>query len=288
MIDNKCVLCGKTEFEHFETIVDKMYTIVYEMCTNCGLVRQWPRLSDMESEWYNNNNYRETRSAHSIEDYEKLRAESQLLLLMMEIYPPDAILDFGCSSGALLSRLKWYWSSATTAGVEPIKKMAAMAKAKGHFIVEDPWAIDPRMKFDLITASHVLEHLPYPSQTLYILKNFSKPTSRLFVEVPNLIEDIALEKVHLHAFTEDTLVALLDSTGWETIWLKKHGMPKHRKLHSYLSVLAKPKNEFYIKRLPTPKGVRQARQLGKLKRLWAIATSGHENDVDSAYGDVVS
>ena len=258
------------------------------MCTFCGLVRQWPRLSDMESEWYNNNNYRETRTARSIEDYEKLRAESQLQLLKGEIYPPGSILDFGCSSGALLSRLRDHWSSAKTTGIEPIRKMATLAIEKGHRIVEDAWGIDARERFDLITASHVLEHIPHPTQMLYILKNKAKPSSRLFVEVPNLIEDIALEKVHLYAFTEDTIVALLDSTGWETIWLKKHGAPKHKKLHSYLSVLARPKSDFYIKGLPTPKGVKRARQIGKLKRLWAIATRGYENDVDSTYSDVVS
>lgn len=288
MIGDECVLCGHAEFEHFETIVDKMYTIVYEMCTNCGLVRQWPRLSDMEGEWYNNNNYREARSAWSIEGYERLRAESQLQLLKGEIEPPGAILDFGCSSGALLSCLGAYWSSATTTGVEPIKKMAAVAIKKGHRIVKDVWDLDDRAKYDLITASHVLEHIPHPAQMLYILKNKSKPTSRLFIEVPNLIEDIALEKVHLHAFTEDTIIALLDSTGWETVWLKKHGAPKHRKLHSYLSVLARPKSDFYIKELPTPKRVRWNRRIGKLKRMWAIATYGCENDVDSTYGDVVS
>lgn len=288
MINKECVLCGESEFEHFETIVDKMYTIVYEMCTLCGLVRQWPRLSDMESEWYNNNNYREARTTISIEAYEKLRAESQLNLLRDEIGPPGSILDFGCSSGALLSRLKGYWSSTETAGIEPIRKMAAVAMKKGHDVVHNAWDLDARRKFDLITASHVLEHLPYPSQALYVLKNFCRPEGRLFVEVPNMIDDIALEKVHLHAFTEDTLVALLDRTGWETVWLKKHGAPKHRKLHSYLSVLARPKTDYYIKRLPTPGGVKRARRLGKLKRLWAIATHGRENDVDSAYGDVVS
>lgn len=288
MTGRECILCGKDDFEHFETIVDKMYTIVYEMCTFCGLVMQWPRLSDMESEWYNNNNYRETRSTWSIEDYEKLRAESQLRLLKGEIDPPGSILDYGCSSGALLSRLGGHWSSAVTVGVEPIEKMAAVAKEKRHHIVASPWTLDFRHRFDLITVSHVLEHIPHPTQTLYILKNFSKPTTRLFVEVPNLIEDVALEKVHLYAFTEDTLVAMLDSTGWETIWLKKHGAPKHEKLHSYLSVLARPKNEFYIKGLPTSRGVKRARRLGKLKRMWAIATGGYENDVDSTYGDVVS
>ena len=124
MSGNVCDLCNNRDSDHFETIVDNSYTIAYIMCTRCGLVRQWPRSSDLEVEWFNNKLYRDPRAVEVIESYERHRAEAQFLMFKDEMLPPTSILDIGCSTGELLSRLSRYWSSADTYGVEPINIMA--------------------------------------------------------------------------------------------------------------------------------------------------------------------
>ena len=261
MDGSQCALCGSRKATHFETIVDNSYTIVYIMCTACGLVRQWPRSSEEEIKWFNDYTYREDRSVAATEGYEKLRAEVQFQLLKDEIDRPNFMLDVGCSTGELLSRFKRHWSSLETWGVEPIDKMRGSAANKGHKVFKETWQIPAYGPFDLITMSHVLEHVLYPSRMLYTLKSRCRPTGRLFIEVPNLIEDLALEKAHLWAFTENTFTAILESSGWKPVWIKKHGAPKHPWLQAYLSVLAEPMERFSYSSLPAPGGIAGARKI---------------------------
>ncbi len=270
-----CMLCGNSGASHFETVVDNTFDIAYVMCDTCGLVRQWPRLTEEEVVWFNNNLYRDGRSATSVETYERRRAEVQFRLLESDIVSPTAMLDVGCGSGELLSRFGQYWPSLDTWGVEPIDRLRERAASKGHKLFKETWQLPAYGPFDLITMSHVLEHLTYPDRVLYTLRSRCAEGGLLYVEVPNLFGDVALEKAHLHAFTEDTLLAFMEHSGWEPIWLKKHGAPKHPTLHAYLSVLAKPLESFDKEVfLPSPGMVARRRRRGQLKRMWALATYG--------------
>lgn len=284
MNGNVCALCGSIDAEHFETVVDNTFDITFIMCTTCGLVRQWPKLSEEEVAWFNNNLYRNGRLNSSIEECEKRRAEAQFHLLSRDVKSPKAMLDVGCGSGELLSRFREYWPSLETWGIEPIDSLRAIASKKGHRLFQETWQIPAYGPFNLITMSHVLEHLPYPARTLYTLRARCAKSGLLYVEVPNLFGDVALEKAHLHAFTEDTLLAFMRSAGWDPIWLKKHGAPKHHSLEAYLSVLARPSPDFPTIHLPSPGMVSRRRRMGQLKRMWTLAICSAENDVDSTCG----
>jgi hypothetical protein len=144
-----------------------------------------------------------------------------------------------------------------------------------HSIVRSPQYIPYGMKFDLIVMSHSLEHMLWPGQALYQLKGMASDSARLYVEVPNLVGDIALERAHMHAFTEETLMVMLDHSGWRPAEHFTHGYPKNRHQEAYISIIAEPKPNFdFTLPYPSPGGILTRRRLGLLKRMLLMAVYG--------------
>lgn len=86
-------------------------------------------------------------------------------------------------------------------------------------------------KYKLIVCSNVLEHVPYPSDLLFDIKNAMAMESVLYIEVPleNLVlnneRDLHIHKKHWHEhvnfFTENALRRLIQNVGLELIDIKK-------------------------------------------------------------------
>ncbi len=105
-------------------------------------------------------------------------------------FPPwtgaGRLLDVGCASGGFLQQMATVgWE---VAGVEFDPEAAAKAlKVTPRVFVGDP--VDapfaPR-SFDVITAFHVLEHLPEPRRALERMLGWLAPGGLLIVEVPNV------------------------------------------------------------------------------------------------------
>lgn len=107
----------------------------------------------------------------------------------------STILDVGCSSGRLLSRLT---SDYRCFGVEINKAAATEAKGKG-IVMLDPhgWSDeDPRLRFDAIVLMDVLEHLTAPVSVLTSAAIRLAPGGRLVIctgnaDAPALRDDLA-------------------------------------------------------------------------------------------------
>jgi 2-polyprenyl-3-methyl-5-hydroxy-6-metoxy-1,4-benzoquinol methylase len=95
------------------------------------------------------------------------------------------LLDFGCGDGSFMSRMQWVgWQ---VSGIEQDRKAADSLRARRGFDVRpslDDFA-DCAGKFDLITVSHVIEHLADPVATLRALRRFLGPGGQLIVVTPN-------------------------------------------------------------------------------------------------------
>lgn len=98
---------------------------------------------------------------------------------------PGALLDVGCGNGAFLLRAaEAGWK---VQGVEPDPLAADSAAACGLPIHRgDLSGFVPDREFDVITLSHVFEHLHNPSQVLSSCRELLKPGGRLWMSMPNV------------------------------------------------------------------------------------------------------
>ena len=138
------------------------------------------------------------------------------------------LLDVGCGNGAFLrfaNQAGW-----TCSGVEPDAAAAAVAQSQGATILGSHLA-DLRGRFeahfDVITLSHVIEHVHNPEECLKDCWSMLKPGGFLWIETPN-IDSIGYEIYsrswrglepprHLVIFNPAALSGLLCEVGFVNI-----------------------------------------------------------------------
>ena len=96
------------------------------------------------------------------------------------------LLDVGCGNGDFLARMKGHgWD---VQGIEPDPAGAAVARERGLVVTAGILAegtFQPA-SFDVVTMSHVLEHLPDPIQTLRACRQLLRPGGKLVALTPNV------------------------------------------------------------------------------------------------------
>lgn len=160
------------------------------------------------------------------------------------------LLDFGCGAGGFL--LKAREAAAVAEGVEPELRLQPhfdQSRLIVHVHLEDI-AASGRSRFDLITAFHVVKHLPDPRTMLARLALLLVEGAELIVEVPS--SDDALLTLfecepysrftywsqHLFLFNPRTLRELVRQAGLKLRWLEQ---VKRYPLSNHLYWLARGK-----------------------------------------------
>jgi 2-polyprenyl-3-methyl-5-hydroxy-6-metoxy-1,4-benzoquinol methylase len=97
------------------------------------------------------------------------------------------LLDVGCGGGWFLrvaSRL-----GAMVQGVEPSRAGFHQTRQQGipvfHGMLDEFVGISAAKRFDIITANHVLEHVPDPVSTLRMMRSLLAPGGYIWISVPN-------------------------------------------------------------------------------------------------------
>jgi len=135
-------------------------------------------------------------------------------------------LDFGCGWGGFLSTVK---NTKFLNGVE-LRKECTDYIAKNHkkFNVKNDINLFNK-KFDIITAFHVLEHIPFQVKTLKKLGSKLKKNGKIIIEVPHAEDFLILQKElqefkhftfwseHLILHTEKSLRTTLRKAGFKNI-----------------------------------------------------------------------
>ncbi len=149
---------------------------------------------------------------------------------------PRRVLEIGCAAGENLIFLKSRGSDFTV-GVECSPEVAAFARTRGvdEVIIGDVEKVPlpyPLGSFDLIIASHVLEHLSDPWAMLTKLKPLLASGGQLVGALPNVRHHSVvlpllvsgtwryqqsgiMDWTHLRFFSRKTVLALLKDSGFE-------------------------------------------------------------------------
>jgi trans-aconitate methyltransferase len=124
---------------------------------------------------------------------------------VFEMVPPQAraILDVGCSNGALGASLRHAVAGRQVWGVELDPDFAAQANQQlDGAVCADVSCLDwtslwPGQQFDCIVFADVLEHLPDPAATLQAARQRLAPGGCMVVSLPNIRHLSALRAIYL-------------------------------------------------------------------------------------------
>lgn len=175
--------------------------------------------------------------------------------------PSQKLLDVGCGNGdylVLASEAGW-----KVKGVEPDPKALEVARSRGLEVV--PGSIEDVAQtgelFDVITMSHVIEHVHDPVNFVKLAYRCLKPGGILYIDTPN-IESFGAEKFgrnwrgietprHLVLLSKSGLENLLDQASFSHASFKPRSVVrKNIALRSYRMELGKSQFDETINKLP--------------------------------------
>jgi len=174
-----CDLCGGTGLE----VLSDQANIV--QCHSCGYRFVSPRPSQDEiGRSYSAPDFYDGWIA---DETGRLKMWTKRLALVRRVGHGARVLDIGAGIGTFLAlgHARFGWD---VVGTEVSK--SAVQLARERFDLELQLGLVENMNlppasFDLVTLWHVLEHVPYPSQTLRLCHSLLKPGGWLAIGVPN-------------------------------------------------------------------------------------------------------
>jgi SAM-dependent methyltransferase len=270
-IVSECPLCASTRSRVFDQRRFHDLEVVNRFCMNCGLVYQSPRMTAEESAAFYAEEYRLLQEGSRDPTLRNMNAQKERARLMLEFIRPtipavSRHLDIGCSLGILLQQIKSSYQDQAV-GVEPGEAHRQYAVKEGLTVFPslNDLASNGQARFDLISLSHVLEHLYNPVGYLTHLREaLMTPQGWLLLEVPNLYAHDSFEVAHLYAFSPHTLREILSRSGFEIVRFKKHGRPNSAILPLYLTVLCRPASQVDLQPIRPEHFVALKRQTGFL------------------------
>ena len=141
----------------------------------------------------------------------KLRAEK----FQPYIKPTDSVFEYGAGAGWNLINLK-----CNSKAAYDLSSLNRKLFADNGIEFFDEEIKIPKEQYDVTICHHVLEHVPFPGNTLNTLRNTLKPDGMLILVVP-LEEQRSTKYIHhdreghLYAWTAQTLGNLVDRSGFQ-------------------------------------------------------------------------
>jgi 2-polyprenyl-3-methyl-5-hydroxy-6-metoxy-1,4-benzoquinol methylase len=215
-----CYLCSADEYRLRKGAVRDDETLRILECTRCGLVSLSSR-EHIGAGHYEDSGMHGQEPPAMVAWLRDTQVDDQRRFEMFQPLLANArVLDFGCGSGGFLQKVAAVAEEA--AGVEPERR------------VREHWGDSLRLysrledvgeDYDVITAFHVIEHLPDPRSVLRQLAARLKYGGRMIIEVPSsedalltLYENDAFQRFtywskHLFLFSAETLCRLASGAG---------------------------------------------------------------------------
>ncbi len=243
---NECLACGKqnlVRIRSYRTHTNKGKEVFAEAalyeCSDCGMVQSIPRPNSAELERYYQHSYRSHGYGGSdVADVSQFpndnlfycnRGQSITELLTPFVTKNDLrILDVGAGYGHILYFLGKQFPQSTRSAVELSKPCVEHLQSRNIQVftrpVEEVLSEMPD-HFELVTLSHVLEHLLDPRAVLRLIHSSLAKDGLLYLEVPNIPPDSLLrypdhmwaprfDEPHITFISETTLIKLVESAGF--------------------------------------------------------------------------
>ncbi|GHV85740.1 hypothetical protein AGMMS50230_13480 [Spirochaetia bacterium] len=248
-----CTLCGGNDFVfHFScsASLDKKSAagFTYVRCKHCGLIQINPqpnpaavtlRYGGTETSLAGHGGdylaYEEANEAAFLKLQELGLRDAGFFNLEQRLFSKvhnPAVLDIGCATGALLAKLRdrgW-----AVQGVEISGPQAACCRRRGLEVSSLPLEANhfAPQQFDLILASHLIEHLNDPGSFVREIYRICKPGGSFLVTTPNIggfqaklfgADWRSAIFDHLYLFSIKTLRKLLENAGFTVERVKTWG-----------------------------------------------------------------
>ena len=248
-----CHICGSAKLEPlvqkgtpFRLVSSDVQPVVgtaeYSLCSHCLAVQKTatPAWQAMAEHVYANYdiNHQSLGAEPTIFDSAKGSGPRSLILLRNfletgELAEEGRLLDFGCSNGNLLKsfhglRPRWKLSGAEL--VDQWKDtVLALPGVEDFYSGPDPgFALAHAGKFDVISLSHVLEHIPDPVTFLKAISSHLTANGRILLAMPNLRQnpsDLIIAD-HCSHFDEESLSYVVRKAGLGIELLSSTMLPK--------------------------------------------------------------
>ena len=183
--------------------------------------------------------------------------------LIAALVPNGArVLEIGCGSGALGSKILSLDNTAYYQGVEPSGIRAKKALSRGlrcHTGYLSRVLKKELGDYDVVILADVIEHLENPSELLDLAKLYMKPDAMLIVSVPNIAHwsirlsllfgrfDYAptgiLDATHLRWFTKASLLRYLHAASLRIVTCRAApglSLPDYAQARKFLSLILSP------------------------------------------------
>jgi 2-polyprenyl-3-methyl-5-hydroxy-6-metoxy-1,4-benzoquinol methylase len=188
LADRACPYCGAVDSQ---LIQRKHGLLDLRRCFSCSLMFRWPKDSVQDNESFYQNDYRQGMTPEQwVGDKEALCATvdfnmSARIRLLRTLAPTGYVLDYGSSWGYGTYRMAA--SGYNAVGFEISRTRAELAvKHFGVRTITCAQELDEyKLAFDVIFASHVLEHLPSLNGVFERFIDLLKPGGLLLIFVPN-------------------------------------------------------------------------------------------------------
>jgi 2-polyprenyl-3-methyl-5-hydroxy-6-metoxy-1,4-benzoquinol methylase len=201
------------------------------VCRRCGLLFTSPR---PQAEWFSQFyrfHYRQCYEEVTQPDERYLRRDwiagrhrRNVEMLTPLAAPTGSLLDVGAADGTFLHQFRTAHPGWKVEGLEPSVDFSRFAQH--HYgldsircgDLDDLLPTYPPAAFDLVTASHVLEHLMQPGRFLEMVRRVLRPGGLLFLDVPDAegrkhgIWNLHI--AHLYHFSRQSLTNLLEKHGF--------------------------------------------------------------------------
>jgi 2-polyprenyl-3-methyl-5-hydroxy-6-metoxy-1,4-benzoquinol methylase len=224
-----CYLCSSTSFATRKGQVRDAPDLNMLECTNCGLVTL-SSLGHIQAGFYEDSGMHGAEPTPMDAWLKDTEWDDQRRFDMLKtMLTNKKLLDFGCGAGGFLNKVQSLADS--VAGIE--LEQRAREYWNGELSIH-PDLGSAGGEYDLITAFHVVEHLPDPRAILKTLASMLAKNGRMVIEVPSsedvlltLYESDAFQRFtywsqHLYLFNAETLRRLAEQAGLRIVSIQQY------------------------------------------------------------------